>query len=215
MRVPGMRDARRNAQASDRSGRPTATAYLPCVNHRMWNKRRLALLARCLTARECKLSRTHIHRLSAVYAGRLLQHHTECRIRSPRLAASCFMSVDRCSHADEFQLHVLAASYCLIRTARCGLSYSCSYLHLARPAELQVTSVPTHNRHGGESRDGRTLPWLSCPPLSRTPWQDVSSPQTEDRHMLSQHSPPPRCFGGSRAEVLLIRGIPYPRGTLC
>ena len=152
MRVPGMRDARRNAQASDRSGRPTATAYLPCVNHRMWNKRRLALLARCLTARECKLSRTHIHRLSAVYARRLLQHHTECRIRSPRLAASCFMSVDRCSHADEFQLHVLAASYCLIRTARCGLSYSCSYLHLAtRPAELQVTSVPTHNRHGHDT----------------------------------------------------------------
>ena len=168
MRVPGKRDARRNAHASDRSGRPTATAYLPCVNHRMWNKRRLALLARCLTARECKLSRTHIHRLSAVYARQLLQRHTECRIRSPRLAASCFMSVDRCSHADEFQFHVLAASYCLIRTARCGLSYSCSYLHLARPAELQVTSVPTHNRHGGESRDGRTLPWLSCPPLSRT-----------------------------------------------
>ena len=86
------------------------------------------------------------------------------------------MSVDRCSHADEFQLHVLAASYCLIRTARCGLSYRCSYLHLARPAELQVTSVPTHNRHGGESRDGRTLPWLSCPPLSRTPWSNRPPP---------------------------------------
>ena len=86
MRVPGMRDARRNAQASDRSGRPTATAYLPCVNHRMWNKRRLALLARCLTARECKLSRTHIHRLSAVYARTPTASH---RMSHPLSSACC------------------------------------------------------------------------------------------------------------------------------
>ena len=170
MRVPGMRDARRNAQASDCSGRPTATAYLPCVNHRMWNKRRLALLARCLTARECKLSRTHIHRLSAVYARTPTASH---RMSHP-LSSACCVVLHVCRPLFSCRRisapHVLAASYCLIRTARCGLSYSCSYLHLARPAELQVTSVPTHNRHGGESRDGRTLPWLSCPPLSRTPW---------------------------------------------